>query len=434
MAIKLKTDFMRNQIEINSYQRIKDKLLQGEKLRVLFINDLGFQYGAGIALLRQIQSFLILGHEVASISWSQGDIEASIPFIPGHSTGTWLGSTVLPYLHSYFGASQSSIIDNIVLEASLRYPDVIIVGNIHGASWPIELLLALRSLNCVVVAYMHDCYFLTGRCAYTGDCHRYELGCNDQCPTWEQYPSLTPDKIFNEWVLRRQIFCGSQGIPLATNSQWVLNLTRQALRGLYWADCVYLGLDEQLFKPIDKSLARQLLGISPDSFVILTGAVNPHEYRKGGHIILEIISKLQHQANFVVFGDDSHPVPGVQVTGRLRDYRKMPLLYSAADIFVGAALEEAFGQTLCEAAACALPIVAFNVGGVSEVAQHNVNARLSNDISMEGLLKEIDFFYKNPVRCQEFGKAGRALVEQEFTLKRQGERWMNYLKHLVKLR
>jgi glycosyltransferase involved in cell wall biosynthesis len=140
---------------------------------------------------------------------------------------------------------------------------------------------------------------------------------------------------------------------------------------------------------------------------------------------------LTGKADFMVFGWNSSGMKGVHAAGQLRDYRKMPLLYSAADVFVGTALEEAFGQTLCEASACALPIVAFNVGGVSEVARHDVSARLVDEISASALLHEIRFFMDNPDAREAFGEAGRAIVESEFTLKRQGERWMEYLKNLI---
>jgi glycosyltransferase involved in cell wall biosynthesis len=414
-----------------NYQHLKAKLQANEKLRVLFINDLGFQYGAGIALLRQIQSFLVMGHEVAAISWTQGDVEGQIHPAPMGETGKWLGLTTLAHLHVNHEISEDCIIESIALEAKLRNPDVIIIGNLHSANWSLRLLSALRELGCTVIAFMHDCYLVTGRCAYTGNCNLYEIGCNNTCPTWNQYPKLEPDQIFDAWVLRRQIFCGSNGIPLAANSKWTLSLAQKSLRGLTYADCVYYGLDEQLFQPIDKSLARRLLGIPPDSFVILGGAVNVSDYRKGGHLFNEVVQVLKDEVYFLAFGATSQDQTSIHGTGLLRDYRKMPLVYSAADIFVGTSLEEAFGQTFCEASACGVPVVAFNVDGVPEVARHNLNARLAKEISAEALLEEIEFFRQNPVKRQEFGAAGRAMVEAEFTLKAQGDRWMNYLKNLA---
>lgn len=413
------------------YLPLQTKLLNQEQLRVLFINDLGFQYGAGMAFLRQIQSFLLMGHEVLAICHTRGSQESSIPFIPPQASGKWLGITELPYLHPRKGISLDCIIDTLVMEAGIRSPDVIILGNLHGAGWSVKLLSALQNLGCLVVAFMHDCYLATGRCAYTGDCHRYLSGCNQDCPTWQDYPSVPPQDIYAEWQLRRELFCGSQGIPLATNSQWTLNFARQALTDLHYADCVYCGLDEQLFRPWDKALVRQVLGIPQDKFVILGGAVNTNDYRKGGHIFREVVKALQEEVHFVAFGVESPDLQGVQTTGFLRDYRKMPLLYNAADLFVGTSIEEAFGQTFCEASACGTPAVAFRIDGIPEIARHNLNARLTEEISAPALLEEIDFFRHNPNKCQEFGRAGRKMVEEEFTLQSQGARWIDYLKRLV---
>jgi glycosyltransferase involved in cell wall biosynthesis len=416
-------------------QKLRNKMANGEKLRVLFINDVGFQYGAGIALLRQIQSFLLMGHEVAGICWSKGDTEASVPLKTQHSTGQWLGITELSYLHTNFGLSEKCITENLVLEAKFRYPDVIIVGNLHAAKWPLSLLPALRSsLGCKVIAFMHDCYLITGRCAYTGNCNLYESSCNETCPTWDQYPSLAPEHIFDQWLLRRQIFCGAQGIPIATNSVWTQQMAQKALKGLTDARCIYYGLDEELFKPIDKAFARRLLGIDQDKFVMLGGSVNISDHRKGTHIFKEIVHKLRksrEQVHFLVFGENSKQLSGIQGTDLVRDYRRMPLIFSAADLFVGTSLEEAFGQTFCEASACGVPIVAFNLDGIPEIARHNLNARLANETTAEALIKEIEFFMENPDARQAFGQIGRSIVETEFTLKCQGERWMDYLCHLA---
>jgi len=412
--------------------RVRNKLSSGERLKVLFLNDVGFQYGAGLAQLRQIQSFLLMGHEVKGMCWTQGP-EGDIPFIPHNATGFWTGMRQFPKAHPDKGYSEAEIIRSILHEIISFRPEIIIVGNLHNAKWPLRLLLALRDLDAVVVAYMHDCFLVSGRCAYPADCRLYEVGCNETCPTANEYPVLQSSQIANEWKLRREIFCGPNGVFLAANSRWTCNMAERSMDGLHYADVVYYGIDDQLFKPIDRNLARRMLGIPEDHFVILSGAVNVSDRRKGFHFIKEVVSALNKEAVFYVFGQESSDMEGVRATGLLRDYRKMPLMYSAADLFVGTALEEAFGLTLCEASACGLPIVAFKVGGIPEIARHDISARLIEDFSLPELIKEIKFFMSNPQERQAFGERGRAIVESEFSLKRQAARWMEYLKRVVEL-
>jgi len=410
---------------------LREKLERGDRLRVVFLNDLGFQYGAGLAHLRQIQSFLLRGHEVRGICWTQGAAEDGIAPVPTGSPALWLGMGSLEHAHAGRGCDDRAIIRAVTDEVESSSPDLVVVGNLHAAGWPLGLFEALRR-QAVVVGFMHDCYLVSGRCAYPGDCRLYETGCDESCPTPDEYPALAPAKIPGAWRYRRELFCGAEGIPLAANSGWTLAAARRSLAGLRFADTVYYGLDARLFKPIDRSLARRLVGIAEDRFVILGGAVNMAERRKGAALLRELVAALGDEAEFLVFGAEAAGIDRVHPTGLLRDYRKMPLLYSAADLFVATSLEEAFGQTLCEAAACGIPSVAFRVGGIPEIARHDCNARLVKPFDVARLVEEVRGFMRDAERRAAFGRAGRELVENEFTLEAQGARWMKYLDELCR--
>jgi glycosyltransferase involved in cell wall biosynthesis len=395
------------------------------RFHILIVNDIGFQYGAGLATLRQIQALLIAGYTVELLCLRQG-LEAMIPVKSPEMPGTWLGYTCLDYLDT---ADEKLILDTLVLEVALREPDVVLIGNLHSAKIPLELFLALQSLGCRVIAYMHDCYFVTGRCAYAGNCQKYKTGCDSHCPTASEYPSLAPERIAEQWELRQKIFCGPEGVPILTNSQWTAAFARAALGGPRAVDCLYYGLDTHLFSPMDRQYARTLLGLPKHAFIVLGGAVNLSEHRKGGHLFLEIHQQLQGKAECIAFGwhDPLRSPQSLRRTGLVRDYRRMPLIYSAADLFVGTSLEEAFGQTFCEAQACGLPVVAFAVGGVPEVARHGVGARLASSLTAKSMMDEISFFQSNSKARTDYARAGRAMVEAEFSLQHQATCWKAYL-------
>lgn len=398
-------------------------------MRFLFINDCGFQYGAGMAHLRQIQSLLLLGHEVAAFCHHTGLEEQRAAFGPIPPAG-WLGLREFRDL-AHERVTDDATIVAVLVEAARRVaPDAVVVGNLHGARWPVSLLSALKDAGFRVVAFMHDAYFATGRCAYPGDCRLYEIGCDDTCPTADQYPALEPVKIPAAWRLRRRVFGGPQGVALAANSGWTLDMARRSLPGLAHSAVLYYGLDERLFKPIDRGLARRLLGVPDDRPVIVIGAVDLGDRRKGGAVLKEVIAALRDEAHFLAFGRAGDELGQVQSTGLLRDFRRMPLVYSAGDVFLGTSLEEAFGQTFCEAAACGLPSVGFRLGGIPEIARHELNARLVEAGDVHGLVGELRNLLREASTRAEMGRAGRALVEAEFTLRRQGERWMDFLRSL----
>ncbi len=406
--------------------KIGEYLHSGKRLRVLFLNDVGFQYGAGIAQMRQIQSFLLMGCEVAGLCWSHG-VEAQIPFIPHDASGTWLGLRQMPHLHRSRGSDDEMIIKGLLEEIYDISPDLIVVGNLHGARWPLELLSVLREQGIPMVVYMHDLFWLSGRCAYSGECLKFISGCDATCPTAHEYPELEPSKIENAWKLRRSLFCGPDGIPLATNSDWITRLAHDALAPTTKSETIYLGLDTCFYRPIDKKLARRLLRLSQDEFIILSGAVNVYENRKGVKYLQEIIHYLHSSATFIVFGENSLTMDGVYSSGLLRDYRKMILLYNAADVFIGTALQEAFGQTFCEASACELPVVAFNIGGVSEVITDAQTGILVPPGDNKEMIKAIGTLRNDRAFRVVLGRAGRQRIEEKFSLEKQKERWVNFL-------
>jgi glycosyltransferase involved in cell wall biosynthesis len=359
-------------------------------------------------------------------------MEGDIPLPDYVPADLWLGLRELQGVHHDNGLDDGQIIEALMQAVSGFAPDVVIVGNLHGAGWPLEALLELRTLDAALVVYMHDLFMVTGRCTYPGDCSRYLTGCDSACPTRNEFPWLAADRIAGAWEVRRRILCGPEGIPLAVNSAYVLESAKSALSGLRRAAVVYYGLDERLFSPLDRSLARRLVGVPPDAFVVLSGAVNVGDRRKGWHIFQKVVSRLKHRVYFLVFGEESRNKKGVHAVGLLRDYRKMPLVYSAADLFVATSLEEALGQTVLEASACRVPVVAFGAGGIPEVARNGLNARVLEERTADALVDAIEELMTNPEQRSAMGAAGREMIESEFTLRDQGQRWTHYLATLDK--
>lgn len=398
-------------------------------MRALFVNDLGFQFGAGIAHLRQIQSFLLCGWEVAGLCWQAGPFNP-LQIAPFGSLGKWYGLRECSLANSSYGFSDRDIGCWLLNEAKRFLPNVIVFGNIHGAKWSLDVLVMLRDAGYPVIAYMHDCYYITGRCAYPESCNKYQTGCDAECPTKREYPFEPVEKIAFAWQRRQEIFASKTGIPLATNSEWTRSIVRSSLSSAGCATTIHYGIDEKLFSPFNKKLARRFLGIPEGRPVILYGAINVKDERKGGDIFRKIVRKLRTKAFILAFGANSESIPEVKSFGLQNDWRVMPLLYNAADIFVGTARQEAFGQTFCEAAACGIPSVAFAVGGIPEIARDQQNAILVDTLDPDLLYSAVINLLKDANMCKQFGETGRKIVEAEFSLRHQADRWTQYLEKL----
>jgi len=412
---------------------LADKLRHGERLRVVLLNDVGFQYGAGVGARRQAQSFLLKGWDVAVVCWSPGHDVAEPPLCGVPTPGRWGGVHALLDVHPASGLSDAQIIEKVSAAVMAFEPDLVVAGNLHGAKWPLDLLPALQARGPMVIAYMHDAHWVSGRCAYPGACTLFHTtGCDATCPTASEYPPMPPERIADAWRHRASVFSGLNAIPLVANSRWTRDLAAIRFGDSARLDVVHLAVDHHLFSPIDRKLARRLLGVAEEGTLVLLGAVNVEDPRKGGPLFKQLYQDLRARPDLdvLLFGYLSEKLASAKSFGLITDDRLMPLIFSAADIFVGTASEEAFGQTLMEASACGLPVVAFEVGGVVDVVENGHSGILLRERSVPAILSSIDALLANRPNGDSLGQAGRTMVEQRFTLAHQADAWVECLKRL----
>ena len=373
-----------------------------EKLKIIFFNDLGFRYGAGIAHERLARAALLAGHEVIPISVGVDnltDTEKSLPF----------AEQIVPYLKSLS-------------------PDLVLVGNIHAAGLDATFLKEL-TVTLPTVFLLHDGWLLTGRCAYRGECTKNLTGCDQTCPTPGEYPRLAPTEIAPAWKNKMDLLKTAPKLVLAANSRWNEQQAR-ALAGALRAPAdaplnrpltVRLGLPLEVFYPRDQATSRDALKLPRDKFILLFSCNNLGDKRKGMDHLIQALNLL-NLPNLVPVcigyndGKTKLDLPNLMSVGMINDPEQQALLYSAADLFVAPSLEEAFGQVFIEAAACGTPSVAYPVGGVPEALTDGVVGRLAKVVHPDALSKAIHELYLNSRLRSDLGYWGRHHIENQFSL------------------
>ncbi|MFT5312737.1 MAG: sugar transferase (PEP-CTERM/EpsH1 system associated) [Paraglaciecola sp.] len=86
------------------------------------------------------------------------------------------------------------------------------------------------------------------------------------------------------------------------------------------------------------------------------------------------------------------------------------------DVFVLPSLAEGISNTILEAMACGLPVIATNVGGNSELVQHEQSGYLVAASSAEEMAQRLLGYINAPDLKLRHGKHGRMLVEQKFSI------------------
>jgi len=190
---------------------------------------------------------------------------------------------------------------------------------------------------------------------------------------------------------------------MVANSHWLAELAgRSAIaKACGGVRVIRPGIDTSVFKPRDKELCRQQLGLPADAFVIATGGASLKDTNKNLPWLLEQLSLLPELGKVIVlaFGEGAVPVPdrlNVRFAGEIRDRCDLARLLAAADVFVTASLMETYGLTLVEAMACGTPVVAFRVGGIPEAAPDGQGAVLCGVQDGAGLLEAITNLRESP--------------------------------------
>jgi glycosyltransferase involved in cell wall biosynthesis len=88
------------------------------------------------------------------------------------------------------------------------------------------------------------------------------------------------------------------------------------------------------------------------------------------------------------------------------------------DAFVLASKFEGLPLTVLEAMSAGLPVIASNVGGVGELVQDGRNGLLFGSDDENELIGKVEHLIRNPEERLRMGRAGRAMVELQFTAER----------------
>lgn len=206
-------------------------------------------------------------------------------------------------------------------------------------------------------------------------------------------------------------------------------------------ELIRAGVNERLFRPIEKEKAMDVTGLTFDNIILFVGRITK---AKGLRILIRALAKVKEQLNeelklIAIGGDVSGVMHSEEESGEKRYLRKLireldlneeviflgpvkrkvlPYYYSAADVCVVPSLYESFGLVAVEAMACGTPVVASRVGGLAHTVKsdysglHFVPGR--SDLLAEKLVRLI----RDPEKLEKMSFNARKRAAREFGLER----------------
>jgi len=165
-------------------------------------------------------------------------------------------------------------------------------------------------------------------------------------------------------------------------------------------------INTEVYKPLDKSILRKNWNIDLETKIILFGAANINDKRKGMTYLIDALNilKLNNQSSLkieiILFGKNTEAAVAllpfkVKNLPVITSEKELIDIYNLADVFVLPSLEDNLPNMVMEALACSVPVVAFNQGGIPEMIIHKQNGYIAQYQSAKDLQEGINWVLNN---------------------------------------
>lgn len=224
----------------------------------------------------------------------------------------------------------------------------------------------------------------------------------------------------NRWTWERKRKHWKRPMQIITPSRWLADCVRESALMRDWPVSVIPNcLDTDRWKPVEQALARELLGLPADVPLIMFGSHGANAaHHKGFDLLTAALEHLRGEIpglELVVFGQLAPRNPPdlgfpIHYTGHLHDDLSLRALYSAADALVVPSRQDNLPNTAVEAQACGTPVVAFNIGGLPDIVEHQCTGYLAKPFETEDLAVGIRWVLEENLR-----KQSRELAVERFS-------------------
>ncbi|QWE24995.1 glycosyltransferase family 4 protein [Polynucleobacter sp. AP-Elch-400A-B2] len=392
-------------------------------MKILHINHSDTQGGAARAAFRIHDSLLAAG--ITSRMWVNQSFSGDWTV---HSPQSYWDRFMIR-AKSFLGAQVQKLhtTNNRVLHSSAvfnsRWVSLINnsdfdVVNLHWVGGEMLSIADIANIKKPLVWTLHDMWPFCGAEHYTKD-DRWKAGyCQSNRPDGDSGFDL------DRFVWRQKKRRWNKPIQIIAPSKWLeKSAAESSIMNKWPIKCVSYPINVDVWQPIEPKLARQILGLPSASPLLLFGAMGGgQDERKGFDLLLGALAQIRDNSSIknleiVVFGERTPKNPPnlgfpVRYIGHLQDELSLKVLYSACDVMIVPSRQDNLPLTAIEAKACGTPVVAFDVGGLSDIIQHKATGYLAKAFNIGDLADGILWVLSNS-ELIKIGEAARESVVKE---------------------
>jgi glycosyltransferase involved in cell wall biosynthesis len=356
----------------------------------------------------------------------------------------WLGNKIMNKIQHYHWNKypnkehvfMSDLRSTSIHEAFLKIEFNIL--HLHWINLRFLNLKMLKNVNKPIVWTLHDCWPFTGVCHYFYECDRYTIGCGN-CPLL--HSQNNGDLSHFVWEKKKEYYLGLN-LHIVAPSRWLGEAAvRSSLFREFPVSVIPNPIDSELFSPGDRVNACNMLELDDCKTYVLYCAMNAvNDKNKGFKQLVDAVGWYSDNYNnddfvLLVLGSDKPEIDfnipiDVQYLGMINEDVKMVSAYRSASVIVVPSLSENLSNVIMESLSCGTPVVAFDIGGNSDMIDHKENGYLAEALSAEDLASGI--YWCLHTEKKKISQLARKKVEENFTMKIVSQQYIDLYKSLIK--
>jgi glycosyltransferase involved in cell wall biosynthesis len=399
-------------------------------MKILHINQSDIEGGAAIAgyrlhqglVAQAIDSKLLVGTKKTRsdlvVATKKNRIQ-KLTYQIGHRIG-------LDNLNTFSSFNLSK--DPIYQEA-----DLLNFHNLHGNYFN-YLALPKLTVTKTAVFTLHDMWSFTGQCFYSYDCQKWQTSCGG-CPYLNTERDLSKlERRLKYWAYQRS------NLVVVAPSKWLAQLAGQSMLNRFQVHHIPYGIDINSYQPLDSERCRNLLGIPQNKHVLMFGATDISDARKGGDLLHQALQSLPNsiKANcfLLIMGNGGEVLakdvgmPSIEL-GFVSNDKLKSIAYSAADLFLFPTRADNLPLVLQESMACGTPMVSFNIGGVPDLVRSNQTGYLATPENIDDFRNGIIELLEDKNLRQQMREKCREIVIAEYSLELQAQRYIKLYQDIL---
>ena len=418
-------------------------------MKVVQVSNSDLNGGAAIAALRineslrniEVDSGLLVQQKLSNLSYIESIISRKIDrllyhsrfFLDEISIRTLALSKRGRFSFPYWGV-------DIVKNKSIQKADILNLHWINGGFLSLRSLSKLHKLRKPIVWTLHDMWAFTGGCHYNSDCNKFVEQCNN-CPSLKFRSEFDQSqKIFK----RKEALYEKLNLTIVTCSNWLAKeVERSKLLGNKRIVIIPNPIDTNIYKPNDKESARKEFRFEPDKFFLLTGAMNLKDKRKGFSYLVEALKyiyennkEFDEKIEILTFGKLDRNLKGeipykIHQFGQVENENQIIALYNSAHLYIAPSLQDNLPNTVLESISCGTPVVAFKVGGITDMITHSENGYLAELKSYKDLANGIVKLLSDSELLKEMGNNCRQKAINQFEESIIANQYLNLYQELL---